>query len=177
MAAPDIDININRGFGSGKGRPKGAGNKATAELRDTIKWLVIGQTRNVERWFNEVADGAPEKGVKADPGRAISLLVQLAEYALPKLARVEHTGNEGPVQISMIERVVVDRDAGELLAALREKEQAQRPLAEQQAQLEAVDVQPRVIEPKAMEPKAISGAAARAAAAVGITAVNKPWQR
>jgi hypothetical protein len=56
-------------------------------------------------WLQTVADGDEAKGVKADPGKAVDLVLKAAEYHIPKLARTEMTGpNGGPVQtISRVE--------------------------------------------------------------------------
>ena len=51
------------------------------------------------------SDGNPDK---ADPGKALDLLAKLAEFAAPKLGRVEHTGEGGgPVRFARVERVIV----------------------------------------------------------------------
>jgi hypothetical protein len=50
-------------------------------------------------WLELVANGDEEKGVKADPGKAIDLVLKAAEYHIPKLARTEHSGLDGnPIQ-------------------------------------------------------------------------------
>lgn len=57
---------------------------------------------NVAIWLGQVAD--------EDPGKALDLIAKLAEFAAPKLGRVEHTGADGGAiqTVSRMEYVVVD---------------------------------------------------------------------
>jgi antitoxin (DNA-binding transcriptional repressor) of toxin-antitoxin stability system len=87
------------------GRKPGSVNKATKEFRDTVTRLLSDNAENVATWLAEVAEGIPpvitesgevaQKGVPADPGKALDLLAKLAEYAAPKLGRTEHVGDGG----------------------------------------------------------------------------------
>lgn len=71
------------------GRVKGSANKVTREFRDAVKSLLEDNADNLSRWLALVADGdGTEKG-RPDPGRALDLMAKLAEYASPKLARIE----------------------------------------------------------------------------------------
>lgn len=80
------------------GRSKGTPNKATQEFRATVQSLLDDNRSNVARWLSEVAEGVGD--AKPDPGKALDLLAKLAEFAAPKLGRIEHTGeNGGPVRI------------------------------------------------------------------------------
>ena len=86
-------------LGAGPGRPKGSVNKATTEFRQTVTQLLDDNRENVGVWLAQVADGSGD--TKADPAKALDLLARLAEFAAPKLARMEHTGQDaGPVRIS-----------------------------------------------------------------------------
>jgi hypothetical protein len=88
----------------GRGRPPGSVNKATKTFRDTVSRLLEDNAENVSKWLYEVAEGNPEKELKADPKGALTLLAQMAEYATPKLNRTEMTGDGGgPVEISAIQ--------------------------------------------------------------------------
>lgn len=77
----------------GPGRPKGLPNKATQEFRATVQALLDENRANVSTWLAQVAEGSGD--VKPDPGKALDLLSKLAEFAAPKLARTEHTGEDG----------------------------------------------------------------------------------
>lgn len=79
----------------GRGRPAGSVNKATKTFRETVSRLLEDNAENVAKWLIEVAEGNPEKELKADPKGALTLLAQMAEYATPKLARTEVTGKDG----------------------------------------------------------------------------------
>lgn len=76
------------------GRRPGSPNKATKEFRDTVTKLLSDNAENVAIWLEQVASGNGDPD-KADPAKALDLLAKLAEYAAPKLARTEHTGEDG----------------------------------------------------------------------------------
>lgn len=78
-----------------QGRPKGTPNKVTAEFRDTVRKLLEDNAENVGRWLSLVAEGDGTENGKPDPAKALDLMAKLAEYAAPKLGRVEHTGADG----------------------------------------------------------------------------------
>lgn len=96
---------------AGKGRAKGVPNKVTTEFRETVRKLLEDNSANVGVWLEHVATGGlnPEK---ADPGKALDLLAKLAEFAAPKLGRVELTGEGGgPVRFTRVERTIIDPQA------------------------------------------------------------------
>lgn len=81
-----------------KGKPRGGSrkgivNKVTREFRETVTTLLSDNAPNVGIWLAQVADGHGDN--KPDPGRALDLLAKLAEYAAPKLNRVEVSGADG----------------------------------------------------------------------------------
>lgn len=88
------------------GRTPGTPNKATSEFRSTITALLEKNSANVDLWLEQVANGVGD--AKPDPGKALDLLAKLAEFAAPKLGRMEHVGDNGnEIQFSMIERKIV----------------------------------------------------------------------
>lgn len=88
---------------AGKGRPKGSLNKATKSFRDTVTKLLEANSENVSVWLEKVA--------KRDPAKALDLITRLAEFAAPKLGRVEHTGEGGgPIKVTRIELVPMGSD-------------------------------------------------------------------
>lgn len=81
-------------FGKGNpGKPKGAVNKSTREFRETVRALLESNADNVSIWLRQVAEGAGD--TKPDPAKALDLLAKFAEFAAPKLGRVEHVGDGG----------------------------------------------------------------------------------
>lgn len=95
-------------MGAGPGRPKGIPNKVTTEFRETVRKLLDDNADNVGRWLQQVAEGHGEN--KADPAKALDLLAKLAEFAAPKLGRVEHVGDGGGPVLNEIVIKVVDAD-------------------------------------------------------------------
>jgi hypothetical protein len=84
------------------GRTTGTPNKVTQEFRETVQKLLDDNRDNVGRWLTLVAEGDGTDSGKPDPGKALDMLAKLAEYAAPKLARTEHTGEGGgPVKQSL----------------------------------------------------------------------------
>lgn len=87
---------------AGMGRPKGSVNKATKAFRETVTALLEDNAENVSKWLQLVAEGDGDT-VKPDPGKALTLLKDLAEYATPKLARTELAGDkDAPVETKII---------------------------------------------------------------------------
>jgi hypothetical protein len=83
------------------GRQPGSVNKSTKEFRDTVSALLEKNAANVGIWLKKVAEGHGD--VKPAPEKALDLLAKLAEFAAPKLARTEHTGDGGgPLQIQIV---------------------------------------------------------------------------
>jgi hypothetical protein len=80
------------------GRPKGSENKVNREFRETVRKLLEDNSENVGEWLSQVATGS--HGKDPAPEKALDLLAKLAEFAAPKLGRVEHVGDGGgPVRI------------------------------------------------------------------------------
>lgn len=87
-------------MGPGPGRPKGLQNKITVEFRETVRRVLEENSENVGRWLTQVAEGDGSDAGRPDPAKALDLLAKLAEYAAPKLNRIEHVGNnESPVRV------------------------------------------------------------------------------
>lgn len=82
------------------GRVAGTPNKVTQEFRETVRLLLESNAQNVGRWLTMVAEGDGTDDNPPDPAKALALLAQLAEFAAPKLARVENVGQDGgPMQV------------------------------------------------------------------------------
>ena len=70
------------------GRPKGAGNKNPAAVREMVKLLVEKKLDKLSDWIDLVANGDPEKNIPADPKGAVQLLTGLLPYCTPALKAV-----------------------------------------------------------------------------------------
>ena len=110
------------------GRPKGSANKATAAVREAIARVLDTNAENFGRWLASVAEGEKESATdrdgkpivgdsgepqltwlrKPDPGLAVKLAMDMAEYHIPKLARTETTV-EG--EVTLATRLVIKRPA------------------------------------------------------------------
>ena len=73
--------------GNPDGRPKGSRNKATEHVRAAYQKLTEDNLENMSIWLTQIAAENPEK--------AMTLMLQLSEFIIPKLARTEVTGNDG----------------------------------------------------------------------------------
>ena len=78
---------FKKGGQGGPGRPPGAPNKSTKEIRQAYQNLVEMNLENMTSWLAMVAAEDPEK--------AMDLMLKLSEYIIPKLARQEVVGNDG----------------------------------------------------------------------------------
>ena len=120
MADKKTSDNARIGEGKpGPGRPKGCANKATAAVREAIARVFDTNAENFGRWLASVAEGEKESATdrdgkpivgdsgepqltwlrKPDPGLAVKLAMDMAEYHIPKLARTETTV-EGEVTLA-----------------------------------------------------------------------------
>lgn len=78
------------------GRQPGTPNKATREFRETVRLVLERNADNVDRWLTLVAEGDGTDSSKPDPAKALDLLTKLAEFAAPKLSRVEGHVSHAP---------------------------------------------------------------------------------
>jgi hypothetical protein len=69
------------------GRPRGAVNKVTKDIRSAYQQLVEFNLENMSAWLAQVAADNPEK--------AFELMIKLSDYVIPKMQRTEITGRDG----------------------------------------------------------------------------------
>jgi hypothetical protein len=74
------------------GRQAGTPNKATQEARQAISTFVNGNAHRLTEWLDKVAEGDPDHEIKPNPAKAFELFQSVVEYHIPKLARLDHTG-------------------------------------------------------------------------------------
>ena len=72
----------------GAGRPAGVPNKSTTMAREAIARFVDGNSDKLQGWLDEIA-----MSEKHGPKVAFDCFMQVAEYHVPKLARVEQVGD------------------------------------------------------------------------------------
>ena len=80
-----------KGIKTGGGSRKGIPNKSTAQAREAIALFVDGNADRLQGWLDQIAE---DKG----PQAAFDCFTSLLEYHVPKLARHEHTGQDGKPQ-------------------------------------------------------------------------------
>jgi hypothetical protein len=86
-------MSIKQQTNNPKGRPAGSPNKSTALAREAIARFVDGNAEKLQGWLDEIAANE-----KLGPKVAFDCFMQVAEYHVPKLARVEQVGDaEKPV--------------------------------------------------------------------------------
>lgn len=80
---------------AGKGRPLGALNKTTRDVREAVSEIARSNVDNVQKWLDRIA--------RKQPARALQLYLDLIEYHIPKLSRAELTGDGGkPIEVSIV---------------------------------------------------------------------------
>ena len=72
--------------GNPNGRPKGAKNLTTEEIREEFKKLIESSLPDIQEWLRRVAKENPEK--------ALMIVERYSDYILPKLQRTELNGGE-----------------------------------------------------------------------------------
>ena len=78
-----------------RGLKKGMTLAKKREAREAIISFVDANAGRLQEWLEEIYE---EKGAT----EAVRMMLELVEYAVPKLSRVEHTGaDEGPVEINI----------------------------------------------------------------------------
>lgn len=82
-----------KGFKTG-GRTKNTPNKVTADIKESYRLLINENLGNMSNWLNEIA-------IK-DPAKAFSIIIELSEYVIPKLARSDVDVNGNSDQITAI---------------------------------------------------------------------------
>jgi len=87
------------------GRQAGTPNRATSEARQAIAAFVDGNVNRLSEWLDTVANGIPkidpETGattedyvVRPNPAKAFELYQSLLEFHVPKLTRMQVSGQE-----------------------------------------------------------------------------------
>lgn len=81
-----------KGFKTGGRRP-GVPNKVTQQAREAIALFVENNVDRLQEWLDEIAQ---EEGPKV----AFDCFMDVVEYHVPKLARMEHAGDaDAPVRV------------------------------------------------------------------------------
>jgi hypothetical protein len=82
----------------GAGRPMGSPNKATTDARQAIGSFVDGNAHRLTQWLDRVAEGVQDDDgnfiVPPNPAKAFDMFQSVVEYHVPKLARMEVSGND-----------------------------------------------------------------------------------
>lgn len=114
------------------GRQSGTPNKATNDARQAIASFVDGNAHRLTEWLDQVANGvkvvemdgddAVEKYiVPPNPAKAFDMFQSVVEYHVPKLARMEISGDDD-------KPLVIENNVtvfGELLKSIKLQRQAE----------------------------------------------------
>jgi len=73
---------------AGAGRPKGAINKTTADVRAAIALIAEKNVKKLDGWLTRIG--------RHDPARAMELYLRMIEYHIPKLTRAEIVRPDDP---------------------------------------------------------------------------------
>ncbi len=73
------------------GRPKGAPNKVTSDIRHAYEMLIYANIPAMSDWLNEIAAENPEK--------AMDILIRLSPFVLPKKQSIEAHEDFQPIQL------------------------------------------------------------------------------
>jgi len=107
------------------GRQMGTPNKATNEARQAIALFVDQNASRLTGWLDRVADGVRDGDgefiVPPNPAKAFDMFQSVVEYHVPKLARMEVSGNdEHPIVVEQNLNVF-----GELLKNIKLRRQSE----------------------------------------------------
>lgn len=77
---------------------------STYQFRKTVQNLLQTNQHKIGYWLQQVAEGDEERGIKADPGKALDIVNKLAEFGTPRLSRQELVGDpDAPLQVAQID--------------------------------------------------------------------------
>jgi hypothetical protein len=93
--------------GNINGRPKGATDRTTKEIRELFESILNDNVGNVSKWIEETA--------KDNPAKAVELVMKVAEYVLPKL-RFVATDNQNDVPFADLFKSMSDDELDERLS-------------------------------------------------------------
>jgi hypothetical protein len=72
------------GARAGAGRPAGVPNKVNGQVREAVAMLISNNLPNLEIWMAEIHE-------RDGPLAAMKIIIEVLEYAIPKLSRTELT--------------------------------------------------------------------------------------
>jgi hypothetical protein len=78
-----------------RGRPPGAKNKVSEEIRKSFNLLIEDNIPNLSIWLAEVA--------QSDPKAALEIVIKMSEFVLPKLSRVQQEVDETKIITPVID--------------------------------------------------------------------------
>ncbi len=89
--------------GNPAGRKPGTLRKTTVDVREAIAQFAQANVENMGQWLLQIED----------PAKRLDLYLRAIEYHIPKLGRLEHTGQDGgPVEINVAWKVEESKSDG-----------------------------------------------------------------
>lgn len=92
-------MGLKKGMTNNKnGRPKGVPNKISSEIREVYKELIENNLCNIDVWLEKVANDNPDK--------ALSFIMKLSEYVIPRLQSTEFTSDLNKLSDNQLDVII-----------------------------------------------------------------------
>lgn len=120
-----MDKNLNLRRKKGSGRPPGAANKTTRDVREIIAVVAEKNAKKIDGWLARIARKSPE--------RALDLYLRMIEYHIPKLSRLETVPLDKPNGRVIDSSKLTAEEREQMRQIILRQMQAEPALLEQQA--------------------------------------------
>ena len=88
--------------GNPKGKPKGAKNKISKDIKETYKFLIENNADNLTEWLERIAKKNPEK--------ALQLILNMSEFIIPKAkTNIDLSNSDGTFVEPITGMIIMER--------------------------------------------------------------------